>query len=314
MQLRARLRAARDTLSSVFICLDGLAVEPTAVHAAMQQFLRRAGLGDELIGLPPSVVAFDWTCADGCPAEGLAMFSVLVRVLQTRGRVVFVCGPMATDLAAVVAESGLQQHSDPAIWIASSTSGARRSACITPAVLFRSPVPRHAATQLLEAVEAVMANYSAGPDAIDLTSSLLMELLQNVGTHAAGAWVSVVAVLHNRRRPAVLEIGIADSGDGLPKTVLSGPRLRWLAPLCDASILGAFVANGFTSRPVEAGGGALRDVVLKFLDVVPTAVMLIRSGSALIRIDRSLARSVRPTQLNYGFGTQVRVEIPLGAP
>jgi hypothetical protein len=138
-----------------------------------------------------------------------------------------------------------------------------------------------------------------------------MELLQNAGTHATGAWVSVVAVVHSRRRPVVLEIGIADSGEGMPKSVLSGPRLRWLVPLCDASVLEAFVANGFTSRAADAGGGALRDVVLKFLAVVPGGVVLIRSGSALIRIDRALARSIRPTQLSYGFGTQVRLEIPL---
>lgn len=310
-QLRARLRAARDTIASVFIRLDGLAVEPTATHAAMQQYLRRAGLGDELVGPTPTLVALDWTCVEGCPAEGLALFGVLARVLQQRGRTVIICGPMALDLAAVVAESGLQQHSEPAIWISCDANGVRKSAPITPALLFRSPALGPTVTELLMAVETVMLRHSAAPDAIDLTTSLLMELLQNVGTHAAGAWASVVAVIHSRRRPAVLEIGMADSGDGLPKSVLSGPRLRWLVPLCDASILEAFVANGVTSRPIDSGGGALRDVVLKFLDVVPAGVVLIRSGSALIRLDRALARSIRPTQLSYGFGTQIRLEIPL---
>jgi hypothetical protein len=310
-QLRARLRAARDTINSAFIRLDGLAVEPTTTHGAMQQFLRRAGLGDELIGPPPSVVALDWTCVDQCAAEGLALFGVLVRVLQLRGRTVIVCGPMATDLAAVVTESGLQQHSEPAGWIASAPTGVRRSAPITPALLFRSPASGPTVTPFLVAVETVMLRHSAAPSAIDLTTSLLMELLQNIGTHAADAWASVVAVVHSRRRPAVLEIGLADSGDGLPRSVLSGPRLRWLVPLCDASVLEAFVANGVTSRPADAGGGALRDVVLRFLDVVPAGVVLIRSGSALIRLDRALARSFRPTQLSYGFGTQIRLEIPL---
>jgi len=310
-QLRARIRAARGSFAAVFIRLDGLAVEPATTHSAMLQYLRRAGIGEELAGLPPTVVALDWSCVDRCPAEGLALFGVLVRTLQLRGCSVIVCGPMSRDLAAVVAESGLQQHSEPARWIGGDPTGARRSTSIAAAVLFRSPASGTAVTPFLMAVEAVMLRHSAGTHAIDLTASLLMELIQNVGTHAPGAWASLVGVLYCRRRPPVIEIGLADSGDGLPKTVLSGPRLRSLVPLCDVSLLEVFMANGVTSRPADVGGGALRDVVLGFLDVVPTGVVLIRSGSALIRLDRALARSFRPTQLTYGLGTQIRIEIPL---
>ena len=310
-QLRARLKAARDRVSSTFIRLDGLAVEPTGTHSAMLQYLRRAGCGDDLPGTPPQVVALDWSCADRCSAEGLAFFGVLGCLIQTRGQILIVCSPSASDLAGIVMEAGLQETCTHARWIASQASGRRMTRIASPSLVFDSPIAGHEVLAFFTAIEAVLERNKLPPDSVDLTTSLLMELLQNISTHAVGACASVVAVVHSRRRPAVLEIGLADSGKGMPSTVLTSPRLQWLVPLCDASILEAFVANGFTSRPLEAGGGALREVVLKFLDMVPGGVILIRSGSALIRLDLSLARSLRPTQLSYGFGTQLRVEIPL---
>ena len=309
--MRSRLKEAKDAVSSAFIRLDGLSVEPTGVHAALLQYLRRAGCGDDLPSAPPRLVAFDWSCAEQCSAEGLAFFGVLSRLVREKGQMMIVCSPKTRDLHGIVTEAGLRDDAGPVTWISSQTGGQRITALAAPTLSFQSPVAEVAARPFVLGIEALLERNFVRPRAIDLTGSLLMELLQNVSTHATGAWASGVAVVHTRRRPAVLEIGLADTGDGLPRTVLVGPRLRWIVPLCDASVLEAFVANGLTSRAVEEGGGALRDVVAEFLTAVAGGVVLIRSGSALVRLDPSLLRSIRPTQLSYGFGTQIRIEIPL---
>lgn len=310
-ELQARLRSASGRIAAEFVRLDGLGLEPVSTHGAFQQFIRRLGLSNEESQRVPTITTLDWSRMTGCSAEGFAYFGVIEQVLSERGQHLLICAPAVRGLADRLDGLDLRQRCATSVWIGGVAAGRAHAASAIPALMFRSPPSGAQATPFLRAIDRVLDAHSVANEVVEWCDALVMELLQNIGTHAKHAWACAVAIVHTNKRPNVLEIGFADSGVGIPAQILSGPRMRWLAPLCDVSILESFVAHGTTSRAPEDGGGALQQVALGLLERVDGSALLIRSGSAFIRLDRKLVRLLRPKQLNSGFGTQIRIHVPL---
>jgi hypothetical protein len=141
------------------------------------------------------------------------------------------------------------------------------------------------------------------------------ELLHNVLSHASARHASAVALLHVRKRPRVLQVGIADDGVGIAGAVLHQERHRWLEWFHDTSVTEAVLQQALTGRPSapEAGnGGGMARIIRRLLSESASTVML-RSGAALILLRSTTPDRCERHTLTYGAGTQVRLEIRLGA-
>jgi hypothetical protein len=148
-----------------------------------------------------------------------------------------------------------------------------------------------------------------------IVMSLAHDMLANVVEHAAASRMSAVAVLLARRRPPLIQIGVADDGRGIPSAMLDRGDYRGFGLLHDASVVHAVLARGLTRRVGGAGEdgddgrGGLSAMIAALMPLL--AAVRVRSGAALVS---ATARSGwRRSALDHGHGSQMVVEVPLTA-
>jgi hypothetical protein len=140
------------------------------------------------------------------------------------------------------------------------------------------------------------------------------EVLHNVLSHAGATHGAATALLFPRRRPKILQIGIADDGLGIAGTVLRDPHHEELAWFSDARVTGAVIRDNLSGRGAVSGeregGGGLARVVKRLLLETASKVFL-RSGAALVVLRSEDPEHFLFHRLTYGTGTQIRLELRL---
>lgn len=334
-ELRRVLAPLERTRDARWLRLDGLGVEPLETHGAFLHSLTRCGLGAEVAGLVaqwPAVAVLDWSFAEECSAEGLALLPLVVHALHARGTHVMCCAPTDPHLAALVdsaqlrgACAGACRRRDDGVhfgWIegaggsgpaAAGRGGGGKARLLVPLTMIQPAVRDGRAGQFLNALKSGALAVGLDGDLAELVTSVTTEVLQNVFEYSGAEKAAAVALLWPRRRPAVLEIGVADGGLGIGGSVVSQPRHSGLGAFPESTQAEIVFAGGLSSRAPEAGGGGGLSLILRDLVDRCGATVNVRSGAGRVEVSQ-LGRGLRPVRgTTYGWGTQTRIAIKVPA-
>lgn len=305
--LRRVLQPACAEGLCTIIRLGGLSAESSGNHRGLLSQLARFGLGAELCSPPPVMAVLDWSVVRTCAADGLAFFGVIVRELSARGVHVVVCEPADGDLAGALQNSGIRNAFSAIHWIPSDSGPARRVEVIAPAALFGCTgslqAPKVFAYQLHRALTAARVE----PRRVERLVGAVVDLFQNILAHSDAEHACAVAVLHRRKRPPEIEVGIADGGRGIVTGVLMQERHHWLLPFTDAGVASAALTHGLSGRAEAEGGGALTGLIRELLDDCG-ATVIVRSEAALLTLSPRRGGCV-PVHLSHGWGTQTLIRM-----
>jgi hypothetical protein len=317
--LRARLRAGRKTGCVAWIELHGLAVDNPNIHGALLHALTPFGLGGQRGGKPPTAAVLDWTRVEKVSAEGLALFAVLAGTLQSRGVDVIACAPGDGDVAALLETSDIRASCPDVRWIACASRYVNRARhCVeslAPAIPFGGALGRSPVRAFLASVGRVLGDLGIDGAETALATDAVAELLLNVLTHAGAEHASAAMLLHRRRRPRVVEIGVADGGTGIATNILAQPRHAWLAPLSDRAATAAVFEHALSGRDDADGGGGMTRIMRRLVDTC-RATVTVRSGAAKIVLGHAgdgglMAGRLRVAGHTFGWGTQTRIALTL---
>lgn len=300
------------TGKGMWLRLGGLATDDARVHGALCNALERLFAAEA--GAVPEALVLDWTGVSNCSAEGLALFGVVVRRLSEQAVRIIIVEPDFTDTQAAVAESRVIEECGGLDWVPSAASKRSILRCCTRAAAF-SGAANESVDDFLDGLSDALQAHAVPPPGIRALMGTAMELLHNVLSHAGASHAAAAAFVLPRRRPPVLQLGIADDGIGIPSAVLRHPRHEWLNWFSDAGITRAVIRDqlsgrGDTEHGPEIGGGGMARVIRRLLEETTSEVTL-RSGSALIRLTSDDPDHYDVHRLTYGAGTQVRVELRL---
>jgi len=144
---------------------------------------------------------------------------------------------------------------------------------------------------------------------------ITLEAFQNVLSHSEAAHAAATALVLRKRRPPAIQIGLADDGRTIATSVVGQSRHAWLGQFHDSNITELVLHSALTRRSshersahgnTETGGFGL---IIKRLLLETRSSVLVRSGAALIKFDSSTPGEYERFSLDYGVGTQVRIEI-----
>lgn len=311
--LRSNLLPAMRKQEARWLRLDGLSLSDANVHRGFCHALAACGFDIDAGTKLPSTVVLDWRGSACCTAEGLAFFTVLVRVLAARGIKVFVCLPDRSDSAEIIAESGIEACGSAAEWIHRDCSGRRAARPLTRTAIFNTSSRSNLGQFCSDLSDSLAPLFSARSH--KLVMGVVLEVLQNILAHAQATNCAVSALYLTSRRPPVVQIGFADDGRGIPSSLTENPKHSWVTYLHDASVTERVVRGALTKRPESEGTeatstGGMGLLVRRLLDECRGEIYL-RSGAALLS-----ARSDRPTEwtksfLDHGLGTQLRIAISI---
>lgn len=307
--LRRRLLEDRRAGRAAWIELRGLSIGRADMHGALLHALTAFRLGADHGRTVPSTAVLDWTNVDGTSAEALAMFAVLVRTLVSQGISVVICEPEDGDIGAALEASAIRAACGSVTWIPRVSRQLRRVEVLAPSAQFGGALGRAPLRPFLAAVVEALQQLGVHDDRVALVADALMEILLNVITHAEAEHAAGVLVLHRRRRPRVVEVGVADSGMGIATNILMQPRHAWLAP-SDRGVTEAVFAQALSGRDATEGGGGMTRIVRRLVDTCG-ATVIVRSGAAKITLTGSGAGGLSVVGHTFGWGTQTQVVIPL---
>src|SRR5690349_6647272 len=254
--LRNSSRASRKAGETAWIRLDGLSVEDGTTHAALCHTLTRFRLGADTGRPVPKIVVLDWSTVENCSAEGLAFFAVLATRLLADGLRVIACEPSVGAIAQVIRQSGVHAACQPLTWIPCTCDKSRTVESLAPIATFSS--------ESNETIDLFCETLSEGLKQVGLSRKqaamvmgTMQELLHNVLSHANAAHGVAASLLFPKKRPKVVQIGIADDGAGIPETVLRQGRHEWLQWFHDASVTEVVLSQALSSRDktTESGNG-----------------------------------------------------------
>ena len=309
-ELRQRLLGELRSGVARWLRLDGVGVESIEVHSALLHALQPFGLCGEFAGTPPHTAVLDWSSCSKCDAEGLAFFVVLARELAGRGARIIVCGPTERGLVELLEESGFRASCACEKWILSEHDGRCDTRILGRGAMFGGELSRAGISEFLSQLDSSLNAFGLPDQQAAIASALVCEAFQNVLSHANASHAAAVAVRHSRRRPSVIQVGIADTGVGIPAHVLSHPRHAWLASFSDASVTEVVLDQSISGRPNDEGGGGFGLLARTFLRECD-ARLLVRSGAALVTLSSDDPNRYRKRMLTYGAGTQMRFELRL---
>jgi hypothetical protein len=313
------LAALRDSFvpwsrtgKGMWLRMGGLATDDARAHGALCNALNRL-LGAAAGGAPDALV-LDWSGVSNCSAEGLALFGVVVRRLSEAAVRIIVIEPDFTDTQAAIAESRIVDGCGELDWVPSVASKRSSLRCCTRAAAF-SGTANESVDDFYDGLSETLRAHDVPRPAVLGIMGTAMELLHNVLSHAGASHAAAAAFVLPRRRPPVLQLGIADDGIGIPSTVLRHPRHEWLNWFSDAGVMRAVIREQLSGREdtdhsLETGGGGMARMIRRLLEETTSEVTL-RSGSALIRLSSNDPDQYEIHRLTYGAGTQVRVELRL---
>ena len=290
--------------------LGGLSAACGPTHGALLRFLEERGIGTDHAGRGPHAIVLDWSTVAACSADGFAFFSVIVRALCGAGYQVVMCAPTDGDVAQVLDRSGLRAACGHLTWIPCPCSQPGRLEVMGTAAVFGGSEGRDSVDDFLWHLDDELDRIRLERYRADLVAGAATELVQNVLSHAGGAGAAITAVLHRRRRPRVLEIGVADGGIGIAGHLLSQDRYDGLMPYTDAFVAEAVFGRALSGRTIEAGGGGLSRIVRRLRDECEARV-LVRSGAALLSFSGPSTTRCDAHRLTCGWGTQTLISIPV---
>lgn len=262
---------------------------------------------------PPQLVVLDWSTVEECTSEGVSFFVTLAQQLMGRGVRVIVTEPASQGIRGVLADSGLRVRCEGLEWVPCEVCGRSTVRSIARAAIF-SRVQNESVDDFCDDLSAMLGELKAPRKTTLAVSGTTFEMLHNVLSHADASHGAATALLFPRRRPKILQVGIADNGLGIPEAVLRHPRHAWLAWFSDAEVAAAVLRGNLSGRGAESGadegGGGLARAVKKLLSET-SARLVLRSGTALITLQSSQPDHYVLRRLTYGTGTQIRLEVNL---
>lgn len=310
--LRASLSPLRRSGAAAWVSLQGLPLEDARAHSALCQTLTQFGMGADRGRRVPDVAVLDWSNVDGCSAEGIAFFAVLARHLVGRGVRVVVCHSADSAVREVLEHAGIVAACGPVPWVSCPTRNASAVESIVPAAIFADET-NDSILSFCDELSSCLARLGISRAHKRAVMGTTQELLHNVLSHASASHAAATALLLPRKRPKVLQIGIADDGQGIPGTVVRHERHRWLEWFHDAGITEVVLNRALSGRErADSGsGGGMARIIRRVLGETQSTVML-RSGAALITLRSNAPDRFERRALTYGAGTQIRLELRLG--
>lgn len=310
--LRRSLQQSLKSGHAAWIRLDGLPVEDSSTHSAFCHTLVRFGMGAETGRMTPQIAVLDWSLVDTCSAEGLAFFAVLHRHLIAAGIHVIVCAPASRTVGRLLEEAGVRACCGGQTWVVSTPVDGVPCESVASAALF-GPDANKSVDRFCDDLSERIKRLAVGRGPARAITGTTYELLHNVLSHASARHAAATAVLFSRKRPRVLQVGVADDGISIAGSVLSHPRHQWLQSFHDASVTATVLHQTLSGRTTTAdsgtGGGMAR--IIRRLLREATATVMVRSGAALITLRATAPDRFEKTALTYGSGTQIRVELRL---
>ena len=309
-ELRRRLIEDCKTGRAAWIQLHGLSVDQPNVHGALLHALTAFRLGGDHGRVAPRIAVLDWTNVDGTTAEALSMFAILVRTLVARGVAVVVCGPADGDIANALEASGIRATCGDVKWIFCDCRRRGRAEVLVPSSHFAGTLGRAALGPFLAATVTTLEGLQIRADHIALFADALMEILVNVVTHAGAEQATASLILHCRRRPRVIEVGLADSGMGIATNMLMQPRHAWLATMSDRAATEAVFGQALSGRDAADGGGGMTRIMKRIVNAC-NSTLIVRSGAAKLTLTGPLQGGASLVGHTFGWGTQTRLTLPV---
>lgn len=306
-ELWQALHPARTDGRCAWIRLGGLPAESDGHHRGLMRELGRFGLGSEVLAAPPELAVLDWSTVQGCTADGLALFAVAARELVSRGTSVVACGPGDGEIAGALHGTGLRDACEGVRWVACGAGAPRRLRVLGPASLFGTGADSGAHGRFVGQLYQALRMVQMEMDRVNRVVSTTVDLLQNVLAHSGAQHACAVALVHPRRRPPEVEVGIADGGRGIVSGVLSQERHSWLLSFTDGTVTSAALTHGLSGRAEDDGGGALAGLIRGLIRECG-ATVVVRSGAALLRLNPPDGRCA-PCNLSCGWGTQTLIRV-----
>lgn len=297
---------------AAWIRLDGLSLNVDSTHSALCHALTPFGLGAEPGHAVPTLVVLDWSTVTDCSAEGIAFFAVLVRRLSAMGVRVIACQPLGTAVSEVLKCSGVRSVCGPTEWVPCPCEKGFAAESLAPAAIF-GPDANDSVDDFCDGLSTAIRRLGVVRRTAAAVMGTTHELLHNVLSHAHAQHAAATALLLPRKRPQVLQIGVADDGIGITGSVLRHERHQWLSWFHDASVTEVVLHQALSGREAAVdggGGGGLANILQRLLRETPATVLL-RSGAAYITLRSTAPDHFEKTALTYGAGTQFRLELRL---
>lgn len=308
--LRRVVCASPSRASTLWLSALGIGIGDADGHRAFQAGLRSTGLHGDLGRVPPQLTIIDWSLVAELCADSLAYATVVLHALVDRG-VPVICCPPDDEHGRQLLMGGWTAplRREGVVWLSVAGEHRKRAAgpvLLSPIVTFGGSHGPFQASTVLAQLEESLDRHGWPPS--PLVSEMVMELVQNTKAHANASVAAMSAMLFPRRRPAMLQVAVADDGVGIPASLQTHPRYAWLGLVSDASAVESVYAARWSRRAPAAGGGVLGELLQLLLAEYESRIV-VRSGSGHVCVT-----SRRPTRaschsFSHGFGTQHLLEI-----
>ncbi len=296
---------------TVWVRLNGLAVDRADLHGALHLWLRKLEpQGGTMKDSAARRIVLDWSPVETASAEGLAFFLVLIRRLRELRREIIVCAPTCSDVREAVASLEQEEDISGVQWVFDRPVRSRRIRTLGPPAVFGPGLGRANVSAFLSRFRDQLKELCTTKTPGELAEAVAMELVQNIGAHAGPTWACTMTLLEERRRPPRIQIGMADNGAGIALHVLQQPRHQSLAPFTDRAVVEAVLREALSGRDEPQGGGGFSRLARELTHKHGGDVW-VRSGTALIHLPPGGSAHPRGASLSAGYGTQVRVTLPL---
>jgi len=308
--LRRSLEEELQRGDAQWIRMDGLGVDDPDAHRGLQSGVRRTGVHRYIVPTPPGVVVLDWKHLAAVSADGLAFAAVLLQALCALKTRVICCPAQDPHVSETLAHTFCAALRYKGVeWLpefADRADAKNPRVLLGPVYCFGGARGVSVGKAIDEAESALeLAGWARVPELNDL----IVEIAQNIGTHADASHAALCVLIDQRRRPPRLQVGVADDGVGIPTAMLSDPRYTWLQSYSPARANETVIVRQLSGRGADRGGGVLGELYGTLIAEAGATVTL-RSGEGWVRIGGN-DRTPRRQSLTYGLGTQLLVELPL---
>ena len=306
--LEAQVTGHKRSGSLEWIRAEAFSLDNEQWHSALCRVLSHFGLCGETSRVPPQVAVLDWSRTETCSAEGLAFFAVLIQRLTSIGVTVVACDAGLSDVSLVLETSGARAMTQTKRWISGKPEARNSVETLVPLAVSATGTTNGIGIFCNSLNDSLVA-LGATKKCRQAVVGTVIDLIQNVKSHSQAQYAAATALLLSRKRPKIIQIGIADDGLGIPNTVLSQPLHQWLAWFPDASLTEVVLDQGLSSRESQSGGGSAH-LIRRLVSEVRSRV-IIRTAGALISFDSEAPSKFTKRNLSPGLGTQVRLEVSL---
>lgn len=320
-----------------WIRTDGLDVTVPRAHGEFLRAIAPFGVRESASAPRPHTAVFDWSATQSTTIAALSEFAIVVPWLGGSGATIICVEPSVVDVATALEQAAFE-HAVGFRWVEASSRGRSPLTHLGGAPFGPSTRGRAAGTRVDLLTPPLLLDLTAGEsrrsnreqfgaavrmferagadlglpsDVSSAAAALLFEVMSNASKHSSAARVAVtLGVTGTSQRR--LEFAVADDGIGIAATV--GRRLGAieLNRVPERALLtGLFTGGDADGR--RPGGRGTSYAARALLDSAP-AVLYIRSGGALLRLDRSGPIPGVVARASHGFGTVVTCAIPLPPP